>query len=48
MDDSKRANEVLRLAEAFEAGEITQDEFRRQMAKLRDKRLKEKAKIVEK
>ena len=39
MDDAKYAHDLAKIADAYEAGEISRDEFRRQMAELRDRRI---------
>ncbi len=39
MDDSKYAHDLAKIADAYEAGEISGDEFRQQMAELRDHRI---------
>jgi hypothetical protein len=39
MEDMEYANRLAKIADAYEAGEISRDEWRRQMAKLRDRKL---------
>jgi hypothetical protein len=39
MDDVKYANELSKIADAYEAGEISRDEFRQQITELRDRRI---------
>ena len=39
MDDMKYANDLAKIADAYEAGEISRDEFRSAMAVLRDRKL---------
>lgn len=39
MEDMEYVNNLAKTADAYEAGQITRDEFRRQMAELRDRRI---------
>jgi hypothetical protein len=39
MTDHEYANELAKIADAYEAGVISREEFRRQMAGLRDRRI---------
>jgi hypothetical protein len=39
MDDMKYASDLAKIADTYADGEISRDEFRRQMAELRDRRI---------